>query len=85
MVSGKAGVALPAWVLYAGSSDETWSVWMRETSPDNAKQERRTHLTYRAWHIMAATEETVYIAQEDECACRCTKRWELATLLVLRT
>jgi hypothetical protein len=33
-----AGVALLARVLHAGSSDETWSVWMRETSLDNAKR-----------------------------------------------
>jgi len=34
------------WVLHAGSSDETWSAWRRETSPDNAKQEIRTHPAY---------------------------------------
>ena len=44
LVSGRAGVTLPARVLQAGSSDETWSVWMRETLPDNAKQERRMRL-----------------------------------------
>jgi hypothetical protein len=47
LVSRGAGVALPARVLQAGSSDETWSVWMRETSPDNAKQEIRGHAAYR--------------------------------------
>ena len=41
MVSRGAGIALPAQVLYTGSSDEIWSVWMRETSPDNAKQAKR--------------------------------------------
>jgi hypothetical protein len=44
LVSGRAGIALPARVLHAGPSDETWSVWMRETSPDNAKQEIRVRI-----------------------------------------
>ena len=55
LVSGRAGVALPARVLHAGSSDETWSVWLREISPDNAKQERRTRFACGAWHVMATT------------------------------
>jgi hypothetical protein len=44
LVSGGACVALPAWVLHAGSSDETWSAWWRETSPGNAKQEMRLRI-----------------------------------------
>ena len=73
-LSGKAGVALPARVLHAGFSDETWSVWMGETSPDNAKQERRSRLVCGAWYIMVATEETVYMVREDGCAYRYTER-----------
>jgi len=38
LVSGRACVALPAWVLQAGFSDETWPARWRETSPGNAKQ-----------------------------------------------
>src|SRR5436853_816656 len=85
LVSRKAGVALPARVLHAGFSDETWSVWIGETSLNNAKQERRSRLACGAWHIIAATKETVYITREDGCVYRYTERWELTTLLVLRT
>jgi hypothetical protein len=44
LVSEGAGVALPARVLQAGFSDETWSVWMRKISPDNAKQARNVFI-----------------------------------------
>ena len=42
LISGGARIALPVWVLHAGSSDQTWSAWRRETLPENAKQEIRT-------------------------------------------
>src|SRR5436853_2772468 len=53
LVSKKADIVLPAQVLYAGSSDETWSVGIGETSVNNAKQERRSRFAYRAYYIMA--------------------------------
>jgi len=43
-----------------------------------------------AWCVMAVTsgpvgtEETVYVAREDGCACRCVERQDLATSLALR-
>src|SRR5436853_1588211 len=61
LVSGRAGVALPARGLHAGFSDKTWSVWIGETSLDNAKQERRAQLARGVWDIMAAIEEAIYM------------------------
>jgi hypothetical protein len=54
LVSREAGVALPARVLHAGLSVETWSAQLGEIPLGNAK---RVVTTRGAWHVMATTAE----------------------------